>query len=750
MQHKWIYCAAAVMVLLTGCSKSPEERYAQHIEAGRKLLANKDHTRAILEFKNALAIKPTDAETNYQLGMAYMAAGEWKLAAISLQQATDLNAKHVGAQVRYAELLSGSNNPEALEQARKRMREVLSYSPGNVDALTTLGITEWKLSDGAEAERHLREAFLKRPGDMSPAVALARMKILGGKFEEAETLLKEAAQQNPPSALAITVLGEYYLLRQRLDEAQATFESALKVDPKQALALNYLAALLTHRGKLQEAEALVKKVTELPDKRFRAAHAMFLFDTGRKDQGIAELETLSSQNPEDTDLRDKYLGALIATDQVARAEKVLNAVIGKNSSDPHLLLQRAALYVGLQRLDDAEKDLQRVMYLRSNSAQGQLLYAKLYEARGYVLSQRQALNEALRYDPNLLTARLSLARLLTTRGGPKTALQVLNETPETQKNEISVNVERNWAYLAMGNFPEVERALSAELNYPNPEVSILAATMRLAQARPAEARALARKVLDRNAEDIRALEIISRSYLQEKNMEAAVKELAEYAAKRPRSADLQYFMGTVLASYGRRADAQAAFSQALQANPEHIDARLSLIQLDISDGKLDAARQSLQDVAKRSSNLSVALWLGNLNLLKGENQTAIENYRKVLELDPNQVTAMNNLAWLLAEEGKEVDQALGLAQKAAELSPDNPAVQNTLGRIFYQKGLYTMAVRHLERAVAGGSNAKRDFYLGAAYLKSGNQAKGQSRLQAVLKQYPDTWEAKQASQLIAR
>jgi tetratricopeptide (TPR) repeat protein len=750
MQGKPIYIASAALIFLAGCAKSPEQRYASHVEAGRKLLAAKDYSRAILEFKNAITAKPADAEAHYQLGMTYLAVGDWKQASTYLRHATELNSTHVGAQVRFSEILAGSDNPSALEEARKRLRDVLAATPGNIDALTALGIAEWKLSDPAEAERHLRAAFLKRSGDLSPAVALARIKILTGKFDEAENILKQAAAQKPPSALAMTVLGEFYLLRQRKTEAQAELERALRVDPKQPLAMLYLAGLLASTGKMQEADALFRRITTLPSMQYKTVHATFLFETGRKEEAIAELERLTNGNPDEASFRDQYLAALIATDQVARAEKELGRFIGKNSSDPHMLLQRAALYIGLGRLEEAEKDLQRVLYLRSNSAQGQFLYSKVHEARGYYLSQRQALNDALRFDPALLPARLSLARLLSSRNAAKTALHVLEETPEEQKNLLAVAIERNWAHLALGNFAEVERALAAELKHPSPEVAVLLATLRLSQSRTAEAREVARRVLDANSEDIRALEIISRSYAMEKNLDAAVRELAVYAAKRPKVPGLQYFMGTVLSSYGRPVEARAAFQQALQVNPRHMESQLALVQLDIADSNLEAASRTLEKLNAQGGNLTVSLWLGNLYLIKGEHKEAIRHYRMVLELDPNQVSALNNLAWLLAEEGIQIDQALGLAQKAAELAPDNAAVQNTLGRIFYQKGLYTMAVRYLERAITSGTNAKREFYLGAAYLKSGNRAKGEVRLQAVVQKYPGTWEAKQARQLIDR
>ena len=96
--------------------------------------------------------------------------------------------------------------------------------------------------------------------------------------------------------------------------------------------------------------------------------------------------------------------------------------------------------------------------------------------------------------------------------------------------------------------------------------------------------------------------------------------------------------------------------------------------------------------------------------------------------------ALNDLAWTLAED--DPDEALKYAQQAAEIAPDTPAVEDTLGWIYYRKGIYPVATEHLKSAVARDATPRRQFHLGMCYLKSGDRDLGQKMLTAALQKDP--------------
>jgi Tfp pilus assembly protein PilF len=80
----------------------------------------------------------------------------------------------------------------------------------------------------------------------------------------------------------------------------------------------------------------------------------------------------------------------------------------------------------------------------------------------------------------------------------------------------------------------------------------------------------------------------------------------------------------------------------------------------------------------------------------GESKAAIGHYKKVIELQPNQAVALNNLAWLLFENNNP--SALELAAKAAKLAPNSPEVLDTYGWIEMHQGSKIIGLKTLEKA----------------------------------------------------
>jgi Tfp pilus assembly protein PilF len=95
---------------------------------------------------------------------------------------------------------------------------------------------------------------------------------------------------------------------------------------------------------------------------------------------------------------------------------------------------------------------------------------------------------------------------------------------------------------------------------------------------------------------------------------------------------------------------------------------------------------------------------------------------------------LNNISTELTPD--RPDEALGFAQHAFDLAPDNAAVKDTLGWIYYRKGVYPTAAQYLKEAVAKEPNPRRQFHLGMSYIKAGDLLEGRKLLQAAIRQDP--------------
>jgi tetratricopeptide (TPR) repeat protein len=162
---------------------------------------------------------------------------------------------------------------------------------------------------------------------------------------------------------------------------------------------------------------------------------------------------------------------------------------------------------------------------------------------------------------------------------------------------------------------------------------------------------------------------------------------------------------------------------------------LLLADLDRRENRIDSARQRLTAiVTAEPKNVNALMTLGTLEGDAGNRDAAIATYREVLDVDSSNLYALNNLAYALAQD--DTDAALKLAQKATEIAPNDPAVQDTIGWIYYRKGNYGTAVNYLKTAVAEEPTPRRQFHLAMSYLKSGDQTLGQKMLQAALEKDP--------------
>ncbi len=248
---------------------------------------------------------------------------------------------------------------------------------------------------------------------------------------------------------------------------------------------------------------------------------------------------------------------------------------------------------------------------------------------------------------------------------------------------------------------------------------------------------------------MRALQILSETYKGQKTGAAPLEKTKEYAALHPKSAPVQDFLGVMLMANGDRTQARSAFNAAKQADPRFMKADLSLAQLDVLDGKLDDAQKRLQGVISgQDDNLTAHLWLGNVEEMKGDHTAAMDQYRRVMLADPGNAQAANNLAYLLDQYRSGSEEALQYAEKAVELRPERSAYCDTLGWIFYRKGLYEPAIKYLQKASSDNSDVVWKYHLAMAYAKTGDVGRAREELQQALRLNPKVPEAQAAQRVV--
>lgn len=159
----------------------------------------------------------------------------------------------------------------------------------------------------------------------------------------------------------------------------------------------------------------------------------------------------------------------------------------------------------------------------------------------------------------------------------------------------------------------------------------------------------------------------------------------------------------------------------------------------LARGNKAGARQAFEEAALIAPNLpGVHLQLGVLLDEAAEHDAAIARYRQVLELQPRNPVALNNLAYALAVHKNAPKEAKPLAQKAVALAPRNATVLDTMAWIEYLLSDIASAAKLIAVAVRGvPNNAEVRLHAAFIYAAASAYAAAEVELKAALKLNPE-------------
>jgi tetratricopeptide (TPR) repeat protein len=215
----------------------------------------------------------------------------------------------------------------------------------------------------------------------------------------------------------------------------------------------------------------------------------------------------------------------------------------------------------------------------------------------------------------------------------------------------------------------------------------------------------------------------------------------------PGSAEIQFLLGRVHQAAGDRKRAEEAYRKAIALNPNLTAPYIALGQLYGSSQDYPRAITELDKALAANPDQPAALMLWSIaQHMGGDAGKARNGYEKLVKANPRFAPASNNLAWMLAEEGKDLPRAFLLAQSARDAAPEDPQVADTLGWVLYKQGAYPRAAALFQEAAEKlPTNAEVLYHLGLAQAKLGKSKEARAALEKSLQisaAYPGAEEAK--------
>lgn len=136
-----------------------------------------------------------------------------------------------------------------------------------------------------------------------------------------------------------------------------------------------------------------------------------------------------------------------------------------------------------------------------------------------------------------------------------------------------------------------------------------------------------------------------------------------------------------------------------------------LSYLDKDKEAMKAYESALKYARNDSMRSIVHGMIGDEYHLKGNAKKSYANYEKALKLWPDNVVILNNYAYFLSEEEKELDKALEMSSKVMELEPSNPTYMDTYGWVLFKLGRTEEAKKIIQQAVALDSRKSSELFL---------------------------------------
>ncbi len=172
----------------------------------------------------------------------------------------------------------------------------------------------------------------------------------------------------------------------------------------------------------------------------------------------------------------------------------------------------------------------------------------------------------------------------------------------------------------------------------------------------------------------------------------------------------------------------------MQENPDFMRPYYALAGIYLKAKQADKAIAQYQAVLdKNPQQPGPHMLLGTIYDMQKRFDLSEKHYREALNINPEFAPAANNLAYLLVEKGENLDEALSFARKAKEKLSDDPSVMDTLGWVYYKKGLYDNAINEFSDSLEKiPDNAIVHYHLGLAYYKKGNRDSARAALEKSL------------------
>lgn len=793
MRMRSLVCVLAALFVSLSCSRDPKVVARKYIESGNRYFAAGKYKEASLMYRNALQKQPKSGEAYYRMALTAMKLGDAQTAIASLMRAVEPDSGLTGsalvdAKLKQSELLMQYNPAQGLPITKKHYEAFLQADPNSYEG-HRLKAT-WLIRDMVmrgfsmkatppdakevvqQALEEYRRALRARPFD--PDVTLAIVPLLKGQNQSAEAvqLLEGLIGKGKGTPAAYQQLADLYYGAQKPAESEKILKQGIdrflgdsvraSADPA---AYQLLVMLAEYYRTQKRRDEMVKTIDQLksygskyPEAYSRAAG--FYAKINEPDMALRQYDEGIQALPKQKLAYQKEKMFFLATQRKnAEAARVADEILKEHPKDEEATTLRSSLNLGKEGTEKAIKDLEGVVGQSPKNWLARYNLGRAYLMKGDIEAARRQFVAALNERPNHAGSLIGLGQIQVAQKEFKPALDNAQRILSMDKNSLPAHLISSAARIGMGQVKEAKAELREVLDkYPtSAEAMVQMGLLARHEKNLKESETWFRKAFDTNPANINSLRALVETIGAQNQPARALEVLRTEAQKYPNRVEIREMLGNYLVRTGKLDAGAAEFKAA--AESQLATNKAAAVSLYLKMGEIQrikgdhagAIQTGEKARALDSRNFQALAFLALAYDGAGKPQEARRIYNEALKIDPNNVVVLNNYAYLLAQTGGSLDEALTYAQRAMQAKPEVDEIADTLGWIYLKKQLTDNAIEMFQRIVAKQPrNPVYQYHLALALDQKGNRDEARKHVEIALQNNPPQSDVESMRRLLQK
>ena len=467
------------------------------------------------------------------------------------------------------------------------------------------------------------------------------------------------------------------------------FEKALKFMPDDAASMFELSEQYVKAGRVEEAFAMAKEAAKIDpeNKWYQMRLARFYRNFEQYSEFIGVYEPLTEKYPEDIDMLSELIDVYMITEEYDNALRKLELLETQIGANPLVTEQRLEIYKRQGKTKQVIAALQEMIDDNPENTRYYHMLAKLYMENKKEKEAAKLYEQIKAIDPDDPYINISLLEYYEKKGDLGKAFDELIATIRNKNLDYNTkaNIYEYWfnKYQTDKNIDQqaFEAGNAFMETYPDNKMGyLILGSYYINRKEYAPCRDMAQQALKLDPSNYAAWQNLVWCDVSMNDSDSLLKHAAQALQYYPTQPIFYWFTGVAYANTGQESEAITYFEKGRR----FVTDRLMLADFDGM--------------------------VGDLYHTIGDTEQAFLAYDRALTNDPDRTLVLNNYAYYLALEGKELEKAKEMALHAVELEPNNAVYLDTYAWVLYQKGEYEAAEAQMSKSIKLLSAPDKTYY----------------------------------------